>query len=450
VSTPSSLDPRERFAREVASKLRAAGYAGLFAGGCVRDRLIGRTPKDYDVATDALPEQVREVFGRGRTLAIGAAFGVIAVIGRRDAGEGQVDVATFRTDAQYTDGRRPDAVRYSKTPDEDAQRRDFTINGLYFDPQSNAVIDLVDGQSDLAAGLVRAIGDPEQRFAEDRLRMLRAVRFASTFGFRLEHRTQAAIESQSQKLAIVSPERIGMEMRRLFAESNAQRGLELLWQTRLLETVYPPLAAAWSQTSPLQPVEGVDSGDRSSGSLAMQMLAALRWHRLEPAVAVLVIATAAAVPSDPAGSAIDSYVDRVVDGWKLSNHEHRAIAFAAHQWRALLAADQRAWSEIQPLLMHPDCRCALAVSRAAAEVFSGRTAGLDYCEERLAWPAERLDPLRLLVGDDLLREGIPPGPDYRDLLAGARKLQLDGLLRTRSDAIAWVKQRRRVIDRPDR
>ena len=181
------LTPEEqrRFAVEVVRRLRGAGFEAYWAGGCVRDQLLGRTPKDYDVATNAVPDQVRALFGRRRTLAIGAAFGVIAVIGPQ--GPGTVEVTTFRRDAPYSDGRHPDSVTFSSA-EEDASRRDFTINGLFYDPVEQRVIDFVGGQEDLAQRRLRAIGDARQRFAEDKLRMLRAVRFAATFAFSLDER----------------------------------------------------------------------------------------------------------------------------------------------------------------------------------------------------------------------------------------------------------------------
>jgi tRNA nucleotidyltransferase/poly(A) polymerase len=189
------------FARFAVDRLRDAGHEALWAGGCVRDEILGRTPADYDVATSALPDEVRRLFGRWRTLAVGASFGVITVIGPR--GSGQVEVTTFRTDSDYTDGRHPAGVTFS-TAQEDAKRRDFTINGLFLDPRSGEVHDYVGGRADLAAGIVRAIGVPAMRFGEDHLRILRAVRFAAGFGFALEAETRAAIERLGERVALVS------------------------------------------------------------------------------------------------------------------------------------------------------------------------------------------------------------------------------------------------------
>ena len=190
------------FAAEIVRRLRAAGHEAYWAGGCVRDELLARIPADYDVATAALPEIVRNLFGRKKTLAIGAAFGVITVLGPKPAG--QVEVATFRTDADYTDGRHPAGVTFCSAR-EDAQRRDFTINGMFLDPLSGEVHDFIGGREDLAAGVVRAIGTPAMRFAEDHLRMLRAVRFAAGFDFALEHNTRGAIERMTHLVGCVSP-----------------------------------------------------------------------------------------------------------------------------------------------------------------------------------------------------------------------------------------------------
>jgi tRNA nucleotidyltransferase/poly(A) polymerase len=192
------LLPQEqrRFAVEVVRKLRNAGFEAFWAGGCVRDKLLGRTPKDYDVATNATPPQIRELFGRRRTLAIGAAFGVITVIGPKSAG--MIEVATFREDAAYSDGRHPDHVTFSSAR-EDAARRDFTINGLFYDPLDDRVIDFVGGQEDLALRRIRAIGNPRERIAEDKLRLLRAVRFSATFDFALEEGTRAAIREMADQ-----------------------------------------------------------------------------------------------------------------------------------------------------------------------------------------------------------------------------------------------------------
>ena len=227
--------PRQ-FALWVVGETARGRFSGPVGGGCVRDELLGLEPSDYDVATDATPEQVRACFGKRHTLAIGAAFGVIVVLGR--GGEDQVEVATFRRDVGYSDGRRPDAVEFC-TAREDALRRDFTMNGLFFDPVSRQVLDFVGGREDLAAGVVRAIRDPAERFAEDKLRMLRAARFASTFGFRIDPLTAEAVRREARALTVVSAERIATEMRKMLLPATALTAPHCFRICGLLEIILP-------------------------------------------------------------------------------------------------------------------------------------------------------------------------------------------------------------------
>ena len=230
------MAPRE-LAEQICATLRAQGHRAYFVGGCVRDLELGRDPADYDVCTDARPDRVQGFFPH--SLAVGAKFGVILVV---EDGQ-QVEVATFRSDIGYSDGRHPDRVAYSDTPEEDVQRRDFTINGLLLDPATGEVLDYVGGRADLRAGIVRAIGDPYRRFAEDKLRMLRAVRFAARFGFQIDPDTMAAARALAPQITQVSPERIRDELTKLLTEGYAaRRGFELLDETGLLAVVLPDIA----------------------------------------------------------------------------------------------------------------------------------------------------------------------------------------------------------------
>ena len=221
--------------------LRAAGHQAYLVGGCVRDILLGREPADYDVATVATPNQVQELFPR--SLAVGARFGVIIVLedGDKDGGE-QVEVATFRSDVGYTDGRHPDHVVYAKTPQEDVRRRDFTINALMLDPDTNEVLDFVGGRDDLNAGIIRAIGQSEERFREDKLRMARAVRFAARFGYAIEPATFEAVRILAPVIRQVSAERIRDELTKLLTEGSARRGFELLDESKLLPELMPEIS----------------------------------------------------------------------------------------------------------------------------------------------------------------------------------------------------------------
>src|SRR5213078_1652953 len=218
---PMKASPMEKTAREIAAHLRESGHIAYFAGGCVRDIVRGETPKDFDIATDAKPETVQKLFPR--TYAVGAHFGVILVL---EDGF-QFEVATFRSDDAYVDGRHPSAVHFS-SPEQDAKRRDFTINGMFYDPVAGEVIDLVGGQPDIAANLVRAIGDPAERFAEDRLRMLRAVRFAAALDYEIDKGTWDALTGNAPSINQISAERIREELVRIFLSPNRVRGWDLL------------------------------------------------------------------------------------------------------------------------------------------------------------------------------------------------------------------------------
>ena len=219
----AAISDQHPFALEIVLQLRAAGHIALFAGGCVRDSLLGREAKDYDIATTARPEQVRKLFGHRRTLAVGASFGVIMVLAPQ--GGGQVEVATFRTEGPYLDGRRPESVAFC-TPEEDARRRDFTINGMFFDPVEQRVLDFVSGEQDLNAKIVRAIGNPHERFREDKLRMLRAVRFTATLGFSLDPETADAIRAMASELIVVSSERIAQELKKMLLDPHRRRAIQ--------------------------------------------------------------------------------------------------------------------------------------------------------------------------------------------------------------------------------
>ena len=238
----STSDPKRDFAVEVVRRLHEAGFRALWAGGCVRDFLRGRVPKDYDVATDARPDAVRGSFGRRRTLAVGASFGVIVVVGTKQSGN--VEVATFRTEGPYGDGRRPDHVDFS-TPEKDAQRRDFTINGMFYDPIAEQVHDYVGGEADLAAGVIRAIGKPADRMSEDKLRLLRAVRFAATMEFRTRSEDgRSGAGCRPTRFASSSAERITQELRKMLVDPHRRRAMELAQELGLLAEIVPELAPA--------------------------------------------------------------------------------------------------------------------------------------------------------------------------------------------------------------
>jgi poly(A) polymerase len=404
-----SPDAQRRFAVEIVRRLRAAGFTAYWAGGCVRDQLLGRTPKDYDVATNATPDEIRDLFGRRRTLAVGAAFGVIAVVGPRAAGT--VETATFRRDAEYSDGRHPDAVAFS-SPEEDASRRDFTINGLFYDPIEEKVIDFVGGQADLAARRLRAIGNPRHRFAEDKLRMLRAVRFAATYDFILDPDAKEAIREMAHEIGVVSPERIAEEMRRMLVDAGRAKGVRLMLETGLA-------AVLLSEIVPRD-----DAGQKRLDAV-LEQLSRLGGHCGFPlALAVLL------------GKFVDDKAaDDICRRWRLSNFERQRVCWLVAHQESLISARNMPWSMLQPLLVH---RGAVDLMRLTAAASAAGREVADYCRQLRDRPRSELDPPPLLTGDDLLAAGVPAGPIYKQLLQQARNAQLDGLIRTKEEALAMV------------
>jgi tRNA nucleotidyltransferase/poly(A) polymerase len=397
------------FAFEVVKQLRAHGHESYWAGGCVRDELMGRVPKDYDVATAARPEQIREVFGKRKTLPIGAAFGVITVLGPKNAG--QVQVATFREDVAYSDGRRPDEVRYS-SPEQDALRRDFTINGMFYDPLAEQVIDFVDGQKDLERRVIRAIGEPRERFGEDKLRMLRAARFAAALDFALEEQTIGAIREMAAEITVVSAERIAAEMRLMLEGPARADAVELLRESGLLSQILPEV----TESESLQP--------------ALQMLAALDRPSFPQALAALL--------GWPDGAEL---IDAVAQRWRLSNKESDRAAWLLAQGRALDAAAQQPWSRLQPVLVHAGAGELVALYQTAARLGRAAQSDIDFSRQKLALPREQLNPPPLVTGDDLLAMGIPKGKLYAKLLSAARAAQLDGTVQSGDEARGLMREK---------
>lgn len=436
-----TLDPlRQReFALQVVHKLREQRYLAYWAGGCVRDQLLGRTPKDYDVATSATPKQIQEVFGRRRSIAIGAAFGVITVVGPREAG--QVDVTTFRRDIEYRDGRRPEAVHFTD-PEEDARRRDFTINGLFYDPVAERVIDYVGGQADLQLKIVRAIGNPQERFSEDKLRMLRAMRFTATFDFEIEPDTLVAIESMASEINVVSPERIAQEVRLMLVAPSRVRALELLYASGLLAAILPEAVAMRGipQHKPRQP--GGDLWDHT-----LYVLSFLGNPSFELALAALLHDAGKPLTMDQAKGKLAFYdhelvgarlVHDIADRWRLANRERERVAWLVRHHMYLGQARQMRWTKLQRMLTSLGIEELLDLHEADALASTGDTADVDYCRQLLALPPQELNPPALLTGHDLIRHGLKPGKDFQELLERVRDAQLEKRIRSKRDALALV------------
>lgn len=390
------------FAIQVVRRLQEAGHEALWAGGCVRDELLGLVPKDYDVATDAPPDRVRGLFPRA--LAVGASFGVIEVLGPRSQGRHlSVEVATFRTEGRYSDGRRPDQVMFA-TAREDAQRRDFTINGMFFDPLKGQLIDYVNGQTDLHQRILRAIGDPHQRFDEDKLRLLRAVRLATRFDLALEPVTEAAIKLHAKEIHVVSAERIAEELRQLLVHPHRARGVTLLEELGLARQILPELTP-----SP-------------------RVLAVLDFLGPEPGFPLAFAGLLHEIGSGPA--------DEICLRLRLSNSEREHTTWLIDNHRSLCEARSLRLGRLKPLLAHPGVHDLLILHRAEALADGLSIDHVDFCEDRLqTWSADDLNPAPLIGGADLIQMGLKPGPRFKEILDAVRDAQLDGTVRSREEAL---------------
>jgi poly(A) polymerase len=429
----SATDPKRDFAVEVVRKLTEAGFSALWAGGCVRDLLLGKAPDDYDVATDARPEQVQDVFGRHRTRTIGASFGVVLVHGPRRKSAGDVEVATFRTEGPYLDGRRPEHVAYA-TAEEDAHRRDFTINGMFFDPLTDQVLDYVGGREDLERKVVRAIGDAQARFREDKLRMLRAVRIAARFDFDLDPQTADAIRAMAPELLVVSQERIAMELKKMLVHHRRARAVALAHELCLLMDIFPELA-------PIITTAG-QPGAADRWQITLRTLETFESPRFELALAAVL--REVAFERTPAEAA--KIVELICRRLRLSNDETEDIGWLVGHRGGLQDAGSWPKDRLKRLLVRPLIHELLALERAHAAVANDSLVDVDFCENYLrATPKEDLDPPPLISGDDLVSLGLEPGELFKELLENVRDAQLNDEIKTREEALALV---RRLLGRP--
>jgi len=424
------LDPvlQREFAVEIVRRLKEANFTALWAGGCVRDHLLGKMPKDYDVATSATPKQVKKVFAKRKTVDVGASFGVIMVVGPRGAGE--VEVATFRSDGSYSDGRRPDSVTFS-SPEEDAQRRDFTINGMFFDPLEHKVLDFVGGERDLSQGYIRAIGDPHARMREDKLRMLRAIRFTAALEFGLARTTKAAVTEMAPQIHVVSAERIAAELRRILTDQHRHVAVALANEVGLLREILPEVV-----------LHGQNSADPESESRKPQQVLATS-ENLSPQLTALRLLQEPSFELAFAMLLRDvSNVEAICRRLKLSNDELERTAWLVRQQDALREPDKLRLAQLKRLLAHPFRDDLLALMRAT--LFSER-ADLHpvlFCEQFLeATPPDVLNPPPLVTGNDLIAVGLKPGPRFKQLLDEACDAQLNGELISHEAAMEWVRAR---------
>jgi len=437
------MTPRE-LANSICETLRSSGHEALLVGGCVRDILLGREPADYDVATDAIPERVMELFPDN--VAVGAQFGVIQVPRDRL----KVEVATFRADAGYSDGRHPDAVVFARTPKEDVQRRDFTINGLLMRHDTGEVLDFVGGQEDLRAGLIRAIGEPDRRFREDKLRLLRAVRFAARFGFAIEPATFDAIRRHVRDITQVSAERVRDELTKLLTEGAARRGFELLDETGLLAILLPEIAAMKGVEQPPQfhpegdvwihtrlMIEQIPAG--ASATLAWGVI----LHDVgKPATFKSAQETGDRIRFDGHVDVGVQMARGIARRLRFSNEDaEQIVALVANHMRFKDVEQMRA-STLKRFVRQPRFDEHLELHRLDCATSHGRLESYGFVSRTLAeTPAEQIQPPRLLTGDDLLEMGYKPGPIFSEILRIVEDAQLEGQLRSKEQAVTYVRQK---------
>jgi poly(A) polymerase len=435
-----ALSPMEETAREIAARLRKEGHIAYFAGGCVRDIVRSVTPKDFDIATDAKPETVQQLFPR--TYAVGAHFGVIIVL----ENDFQFEVATFRSDEAYIDGRHPSAVHFS-SPEEDARRRDFAINGMFYDPVAEEVIDFVGGRADIDAKLVRAIGDPAQRFAEDRLRMLRAVRFATVLDYTIDKQTWDALVASATAINEISAERIRDELVRIFLSPNRTRGWDLLDSSGLMRAILPELDR---MKGVLQPEQFHPEGDVFEHTrLMLQFLPEKVSVPLVFAVLLHDVAKPVTATVDETGRIRFSGHDRA--GAEMAEKIMRRLRFSGaeiedtvemvRQHMVFKDVPKMREAKLKRFMARPTFDEELELHRVDCE---GSHRMLDNYEfllrKREEFANEPIIPPPLVRGDDLIALGLKPGPQFGEILEEVETRQLEGNLRTREEALQWVKR----------
>ncbi|MDA1312238.1 MAG: CCA tRNA nucleotidyltransferase [Acidobacteria bacterium] len=430
----------EELSRQVIEQLRAQGRQAFWAGGCVRDRLLGVPAKDYDVATDALPEDLLRLFPDA--IQVGVQFGVVLV---RQAGA-EVEVATFRTDHDYRDGRRPENVSFTRSPEEDVQRRDFTINGILCDPVDGRYLDFVGGRNDLEARIIRAIGNPDERFAEDKLRMLRAVRFAARLGFAIEAETLKSIQRHAREIQQISMERIRDEISRILTEGGARRGFELLDETGLLQVILPEIKALQGvEQSPQHHPEG------DVWTHTMIMLSKLENPALTLALGTLLhdVGKPATFQRAPDRIRFNGHVEV---GMKMAeaicqrlrysrDQTEQAVTLVANHMRFMHLPDMRE-STLKKFLRMERFDEHLELHRLDCLGSHGKLRFYEMARQRLEdLPEEQLRPPRLLSGDDLIEAGYEPGPRFQEILSDVEDAQLEGRLSGRDQALLYVRAR---------
>jgi poly(A) polymerase len=432
------MNAKEHKARAIVRRLVDAGFRAVFAGGCVRDRILGVEPQDYDIATDARPAVVQKMFDR--TIAVGAKFGVIGVLIDDD----QFEVATFRADAPYHDGRRPSSVRFGAL-EEDAIRRDFTIGGMFYDPIEDQLIDLVGGMRDLRAGIIRAIGNPYDRFEEDHLRILRAARFAARLNFTIEPATWTAMKRAAPTIIGIAAERIGQELVMMMTEGGAARGMDLLMDSGLMQLLMPEVI---EMVGCAQPENFHPEGDVYTHTrLGVSMLPAGCSETVAFGILLHDIAKprCRAVTADKVtfyghtdiGAVMAA---EIMERLKRSRAVQERVAYLVKNHLKLTMAPRMRPSTLKRMLAEDGFHELMDVAFMDAMASSSYLGFWNFCRNaRATTTEEQIRPPRLIGGEDLKQLGFAPGPSFKAILKDVEDQQLDGLLASREDALAYVR-----------
>jgi poly(A) polymerase len=432
------MSEKEQKALGIVSRLVDAGFRAVFAGGCVRDRILGVEPKDFDIATDARPEVVLKLFEH--TVAVGAKFGVIAVV----VGDDQFEVATFRADAAYLDGRRPSAVRFGAI-EEDAIRRDFTIGGMFYDPIADRLIDLVGGMRDLRAGIIRAIGNPDERFEEDHLRILRAIRFAARLNFTIEPATWAAMIRSAKKITQIAAERIGEEIAMMMTEGGAARAMDLMMDSGLMNLLLPEVV---EMRGCAQPENFHPEGDVYTHTrIGVAMLPAGCTERV--AFGILLHDIAKPRCRAETGDKVTFYghveqgavmAAEMLARLKRSRDVQERVAYLVKNHLKLCMAPRMRPATLKRMLAEDGFDELMEVAFMDAMASSSYLGFWHFCKHAMStMTAQEIRPPRLIGGEDLKELGFTPGPRFKAILKDVEDQQLDGILATRDDALEYVR-----------
>jgi len=420
----------------IASKIKSKGHTVYFAGGCVRDFLMGLTPKDFDLATTAHPTEVEALFSK--TIPVGKQFGVILVLEEGTPFE----VATFRQEGGYFDGRHPSEVNFS-VPQEDAKRRDFTVNGLFYDPFEAKVIDFIDGCSDLQKKLIKAIGDPFKRFEEDKLRLLRAIRFASTLGFEIETETWKAVCSKASEIHAVSPERIRDEIVKIFTRPGAARGFSLLSESGIMKEILPEVEAMKGvEQSPDYHPEGdvfihtrmlIEKLDQPSCVLA---LAALFHDVGKPPTFAIKDGRIRFYEHAPIGAKMTEEIMRRL---RFSNDDINAVSECVENHMKFADVQKMRSGKLKRFVVRPTFETELELHRIDCQSSHGMLDNYYFLIEKMKeYSQEELKPEPFINGHDLISAGMKPGPEMKTVLNEVYELQLEGQFKTRDEALQWI------------